>query len=343
MKTFEVGAGLLPVVAYGDSMGLPFEAQKPIKNGSLTELPSLIYNKFLDIPVELRGSKGIWSDDTHLSLASAKSLIRSNGFDLADQALAHVEAYRHVQGANEDGDFIPPIVTLERNNGFGGSTVRSIGRLSIGVDPLYSGEVNGGGNGVLMKLAPLVFWQRTTGVEAEIAQKQIVEFTKMTHNSDDAVVCSLVHADVLGDLLTAGQSETDDTLQDLYQRAITRAETYELALGAAPNTSSVLKRLHSMGGISRSKVLLAAEKGGFYAPETLLMAYGSFLIEPEFPASVHRAAELGGDSDSIASIVATMSLFYSGEITRPDDMDSVFAVERLQRVSRELAGFALQH
>jgi ADP-ribosylglycohydrolase len=323
---------------------LPFEAQKPSKKGSITELPPILFNKFLDIPSELRGTKGIWSDDTHLSLASTISLIRSGGFDLNDQARAHIDAYRHVQGINEDADFVPPIVTLERNNGFGGSTVRSIGRLSMGIDPLFSGELNGGGNGVLMKLAPLVYWQHVAGIDGEAAEKQIIAFTKMTHNSDDAVVCSLVHAAILNDLLMIESDEqANGMFISLYGRAVTLAEKYEAALDTSAATSTVLKRLLRSGKITRKKVLGAAEKGGFYAPETLLMAYGSFLIEPEFPASVHRAAELGGDSDSVASIVATMSLFYQGTIRHPNDMRSIFAIERLERISVELAQAALQN
>lgn len=342
MKASEVGANLLPTVAYGDSTGLPFEAQKPVKKGSITKLPSIIYNKFLDIPAELRGTKGIWSDDTHLSLASALSLVRADGFDLQDQAEAHVEAYRHTQGAQENSDLVPPIVTLERNNGFGGSTVRSIGRLSMGVDPLYSGEINGAGNGVLMKLAPLVYWQHVTGTETALSQQQIIEFTKMTHNSDEAVVCSLVHADTLCDLLGAEGVDANE-LSGLYAKAIARALRYEAGLGAPPATSDVLKRLPKNGNITRKKILRAAEKGGFYAPETLLMAYGAFLVEPTFPRSVYRAAELGGDSDSVASIVATMSLFYRGESHMPDDMASIFAIERLQRISGQLALVALRY
>jgi ADP-ribosylglycohydrolase len=71
------------------------------------------------------------------------------------------------------------------------------------------------------------------------------------------------------------------------------------------------------------------------------MAYGSFLLEDQFPQSVFRAVELGGDSDSIGSIVATMSAFLHGEPRFPEDYRKVFARERLERISKQLAAAAL--
>lgn len=344
MKIFEVGAELLPTIAYGDALGLPYETKDATKAGSITGLGSIRSNTYLDVPPHLRGNRGIWSDDTHLSLATTMSLVRSDGFDIADIAQAHIDAYRHVQGDVQNPDLVPPIVTLERKNGYGGSTVRSIGRLSIGIEPQYSGEPGGPGNGVLMKLAPLAYWQYVASVDPIQAEEQVIAYTVMTHDSPVAVVSSLVHRAILTDLLAMNPHTTggESQLTPLYAQAIAYAEQYETLLGVKPETSEVLKRLDGTKKIKRKDILQAAEKGGFYAPETLLMAYGSFLLESSFPNAAYRTAELGGDSDSTASIAATLALFYWGKKEKPHDMHEVFAIERLERISQQLAEFSLR-
>jgi ADP-ribosylglycohydrolase len=68
----------------------------------------------------------------------------------------------------------------------------------------------------------------------------------------------------------------------------------------------------------------------------LVVLRGDFCL----PESVFRAVELAGDSDSIGSIVATMSTFLHGEVKFPSDYEKVFARERLERLSRRFAAAA---
>lgn len=343
---------LLPVIAYGDACGLPFEAKGPQPEGSITELPPITHNKYLEIPEALKGQAGIWSDDTHLSLASALSLCRAGGFDLADQGYVQTTAYEHATGSELDSNLIPPVIATRRN-GFGRSTRRSFERLNEGVQPDKSGESGGAGNGVLMKIAPLVYWQMASMLDGDTAERQLTEFTRMTHDSPEAVVSSLVHAVVLKQLLMHDTEEAKGRLartpeqefRRIYTDAIYGARLFEDDFpDERPSVSETLGRIaHDLdspeGHFSRDHILSRIEGkngGGFYAPETLMMAYGSFAIENRFPQSVYRAAELGGDADSIASIVATMSLFFHGKVEEPEDMEKVFAIDRLRRVSAKL-------
>jgi ADP-ribosylglycohydrolase len=344
MKLQTTGESLLPAVAYGDATGLPFETKAAMPVGSIEALPSLIENTFLTIPEDQRDTVGIWSDDSHLSLASALSLIRSGGFDLHDQALAQVEAYAHVQGDQSNPDLIPPIVTADRKNGYGGSTVKSLGRLARGISPYESGEQDGAGNGVLMKLAPLVYWQATRHVNGPEAIQQVTDFTRMTHAAPEAIVSSQVYRSTLLRLLEWGYDKDDPA--GFYADAIADAERFEKVFDPAAKTSTVLKRLEDaivhghQEAFTQEMIVAAAEQKGFYAPETLLMAYASFVLEPDSPQSVYRAAELGGDSDSVASVVAVLSTFNTGRFEAPD-LGEVFAVERLKRVSAELTKLCL--
>ncbi|QRO02306.1 ADP-ribosylglycohydrolase family protein [Archangium violaceum] len=339
MKRHAAGEHLLPAVAYGDAAGLPHEKKPPLRPGSLDRLEDTRTNPYLgEYPA------GTWSDDTHLSLAVALSLIEADGFDLASMARWHVAAYAHVKGASSNPDLVPPIVTVNKNNGWGGSTTQSIERLMRGVEPSASGQEEGAGNGVLMKLAPLVYWQEARSTPLDTAEQQTIALTRMTHAAPEAVVSSLVHRNVLSRLLAMEDgSSSSSAPREILLKAHADALGYERRLDAEPVTSRILRPLTDAlehGPLTREVILAAAPKAGFHAPETLVMAYGAFLLENRFPESVFRAVELGGDSDSIGSIVATMSTFLHGEVKFPSDYEKVFARERLERLSRRFAAAA---
>ncbi len=334
MKSFDAGNNLLPAIAYGDACGLPFETRPANPEVVISGLSSIKANDYLDIPVELKGKTGIWSDDTHLSLATTLSLLNSSGFDLDDIAKHHVVAIDNVRGLRADSDFTPPIVTESKRNGYGKSTIESIDRIAEGVDPRVSGNKNGTGNGVLIKMAPLVLWALANG-SSEITDDNIVEYTKMTHAATETVVASLVHRNVLESLYY-------ETLEDkqVYDYAFEEAIRYENKFDEQKRAvSNVLGRFIGRR-ITHKEIIDRLDdkgRGGLYAPETLMMAYGSFYLESNFPDSVYRAVELGGDTDSVASIVGAMSVFKDGKVDFPKDIEEVFAIDRIRRISAKLA------
>ncbi len=353
MKIQAVGENLLGAIAYGDAAGLPYETKPHQTEGSVTELPPLTSNPFLDVPAELKDARGVWSDDTHLSLASVLSLIRYGGFDLEDQALAHIQAIEHVRGSDELAELVPPIVTESRRNGYGRSTMRSVERLQEGMHPTESGEAGGAGNGVLMKLAPLVYYQYARDTDPDAAFRQVEQFTRMTHDSDDAVVSSQIHRVMLTQLMSIDPNDPDALkyLLGFYYDATYLADAFEGYLPNATATSEWLRRLRDSlnlgepAELDRATILdsVSGEKGGgFFAPETLMMAYGSFLREPHYPECVYRAVELGGDTDSIASIVGSMAVCLWGDVPRPADEEHIFAGDRLREVSTALTQVALK-
>ncbi len=346
-----VGQNLLPAIAYGDAAGLPFENQPPQKPGSINGLKDVTEN-----PLVGRYPAGTWSDDTHLSLATALSLINFNGFSLAAQAESHIIAYEHVNGSKSREDYIPPIVTEGKLQGWGPSTTESISKLKAGVSPLKSGKEGSTGNGVLMKMAPLVFWHAARDTSHMEVNAECIKFTKMTHDTREAMICSLVHAQMLRWLINEDSDNFDPV--DFYSKAYTAAHFYDAryytkSIDDEPShktednpraTSGALWRIYEFiisGTLEPEDIVEKAQSNGFTASETLMMAYGSFVLEQTFPGSVYRAVELGGDADSIGSIVSTMSLFLSGGFKKPADYEKLFAIERLERISEQLAEIAL--
>lgn len=212
-----------------------------------------------------------------------------------------------------------------------------------GIEPADSGEPEGGGNGVLMKLAPLAYWQHVQGMVKSRAAKDITELTRMTHRAPEATVASLAHPDVLKGLMRLGIN-IEPEIEAVIEQAAHNAVMYEQKLTVDAITSVFLGNLVDVvkrGDLTPETIVALAPGGGFYAPETLVMAYGSFLRENTFPYSAYRAVELGGDTDSIASIVASMSVCVYGDVEIPHDIDLLFDFPRLTAASHHLARVAM--
>lgn len=328
----KVGEDLLPGVAYGDAAGLPVEAwpAERIKE-TYSSLDRLIPTKSNPY---FRGQHepGTWSDDTQLSVAVAEALIDSDVFDLNAQATAHIQAYQQADKSPKPRENWPI--------GWGKSTTRSVRRLMDGVHPLNSGEVDGGGNGVLMKMAPLVFWHKASSSFRAQAYWQLDELTRMTHNSPEAIIASRIHADVLSDLLSEnGQIRK---AADLGAFALGQAILHEAHFGFEGLVSEGLKYLTERVPDS-DRILDATDGNGLYCPQTLAMTYGAFMMGGNFTDRVYGAVNLGGDTDSTAAIVAAMSVFADRKIHPiPEDFEQVKELDRLKTLSRQLAVAALR-
>ena len=318
---------ILPAIAYGDAAGLPVEAmsagQISENYGRITELqaPS-------DHPFFPGSARGTVSDDTQLSLAVAESLIRTGGFSLKSLAAGHIAAYRQ---APRTAEGVPC--------GWGGSTVRAVERMISGVSPRESGEKDKAGNGVVMKMAPLVVWQVLGEVDKRTRRGQYDLLTNMTHNSEIARICTRLHGEVLSALLegrTVSES-ADRFIQTLAVNDFSKeSELIHRAIYSPCQTDEELAERYAAGK--------SGTDYGFYAPETLAMAYDIFLgAGGDMQAAVYRAVNLGGDSDSTASIVAAMIACQSGGAYKePPDMESVQGIEQLRTVSAQLAEAALR-
>lgn len=129
MKNMQfIGESLLPVVAYGDAAGLPFETKESQDIPPINGLHAIEGNVYIG-----EHPAGTWSDDTHLSIAVARGLIDANGFSIVSQAATHIAALKHIDtGVANNPDYIPAIQTNGQKTGWGGSTKRSVERLAEG-------------------------------------------------------------------------------------------------------------------------------------------------------------------------------------------------------------------
>lgn len=328
----DVGKQLIPALAYGDAAGLAGEgmsaAQIHKKFGTITGLiaPSGRFH-YADKPA------GTWSDDTQLSLAVARSLITSDGFDLRSQADELISTYRQTPLIEHQGKKMPL--------GWGGNTTGSVLRLIDGVPPESSGQPGAKTNGVLMKLAPLIYWHYARGTSAEQRYEQLDLLTRMTHDSLVTALCSRVHADVLFGCLNMRFSV--GVPGDFGRFAVRRAQFHEklLDLDADPPLSQALEYLTSLEDIGPAEILASTDQKGFDAPQTLAIAYGAFLAGLDYTGRVYAGVNLGGDSDSIASIAGTMSLFYDKVADLPEDITLLQYYPALRQLSAEFTAAVL--
>ena len=202
-----------------------------------------------------------------------------------------------------------------------------------------SGEKDKAGNGVVMKMAPLVVWQVLGEVDKRTRRGQYDLLTNMTHNSEIARVCTRLHGEVLSALLE-GRTVSEAADSFIRNLAVNNfSKESELLHRAVYNPCQTDEELAERYAAGKS-----GTDYGFYVPETLAIAYDIFLgVGGDMQAAVYRAVNLGGDSDSTASIVAAMIACQSGGVYKePPDMESVQGIEQFRTVSTQLAEAALR-
>ncbi len=187
---------LLPATAYGDAAGLPVEtwsaARIKAEFDEVKELLPTRYNPFYVREFEA----GTWSDDTQLSLAVARAIIKANGFDMRVIADEHVVEYNQTpQITKPSGQCV--------KRGWGGSTTYAVERYIDGTPIDQCGQPDGSGNGVIMKMAPLALWLIAQEIPREEVYPLLDQFTSFAHDSVVARVATRTHFDVLNHLARA--------------------------------------------------------------------------------------------------------------------------------------------
>jgi ADP-ribosylglycohydrolase len=330
----KVGERLLPSIAYGDAMGLPTETKSADEiralYGYIDRLVPPQFNPYY--PGEFPA--GTTSDDTQLSVVVAEALMEADGFDISSQVAGHLKVYRETpRTLNHKGEWSV--------RGWGGSTTASMERLAAGISPAKSGEKEGAGNGVLMKLSPLVYWQVARGVDQLQRRREYDQLTTMTHDSNIARACTRLHGEVLHDLLT----------NPLVEMSAFRARGLEVLAGEPhADPKGRIDRALRFPTASLTQLVGRYAYGqpsghyGFFVPNTVAMAYDVFAAaDGDYQRAVEYAVNLGGDTDSIASIVGSMCNARSaGEFVLPADIETVSELPRLSKLSAEFARLSLK-
>ncbi|MDH5623604.1 MAG: ADP-ribosylglycohydrolase family protein [Candidatus Bathyarchaeota archaeon] len=238
---------------------------------------------------------GSWTDDTHMMIGVAESLIANKGFDGSHMAQIFIKNYER-----------------EPWRGYASGPPRVFRWIKLGVawneaaKRLFSGA-GSYGNGAAMRVAPVgVFYHKNLEQLRSVAYNQ----SRITHAHELGMEGATIQACAVALAVTADPSSEldshrflrklkDFTPNELYKRKLERA--WEL-LG------------------EKNKVKVARELGnGVEAYNSVLTAIYCFLRNwVSFEDSVLYAVSLGGDTDTIGAMTGAISGAFHGVEAIPE-------------------------
>lgn len=307
--------------ALGDSLGMPVEGWK---HGQISKYTLMAFGKKgINEPIEpedlyrvMRDSeknlpkndefgrlrywsankkRGMWTDDTILTLAIAESIATTKELNLKDIAKAHVDAFTAR---------LLPDGTVE--GGFGRTTSDAINELINGSLPSNSAVGRGNGNGPAMKMAPVGMF-----MEASKAYNRGLNFAEnvglMTHLDSRSVLSGVIQAQAIYSLLL------DIPKSEFLSECILTASKFE-----QPLTGDELKAddgfysdrfiwMNDLAVLSDDEAYQALG-GGFEVYTSVPHAYFMFLRYWDDPLTgLLKLVNYGGDSDTTGAIYGALA------------------------------------
>jgi ADP-ribosylglycohydrolase len=248
------------------------------------------------------------SDDTELTLATCEAIIRA-------RAVTPELVAEHLLDAFLAG----------RLRGIGSSTLKAMRDLAAGAHWALAGARGeyAAGNGAAMRAAPLAFVLDPDDARSRTTLRDIA---RITHHSDEAYVGALAVV-VAVRLALGGRWATPTALSEV--------------ANALPEYSAVRERLEEVAAADCSTAELAARHGssGWVVDSVPLALHAAWRVATEPLEIVLQAAiEVGGDTDTVASIAGQIAGAHVGRSAMPDELLS--AVRGIESVTEIATRFA---
>lgn len=242
-------ANCLLAGAAGDCIGGPFEGGP----GQLVGIPDTAWKI---------------SDDTVLSVATARAALATMAVDPAAVAASFVEEF--------SSNGIP---------GMGASTLKAMRDLQAGAHWALAGRKgeHAAGNGAAMRIAPLAFF---LDADEPAHRRTIRDVCRITHHNDEAYVAALAVLRAM-QLPTGSNDAVAAVASDLPD---TKVRDVLIALTQLPDDATV-KQAAAVTGTSG------------YAPESVPLAVFIATTANSLESGILSAVGCGGDTDTIASMV----------------------------------------
>jgi len=298
--------GSLLGVAIGDTLGHPFEGI----------LRKEIHSNFEDFEQFINNNRKLfttYTDDTQLTIRTAKALVQGNGFNIDNFIREYVLWL-------ED----PPI-------GPGYGCISSIRKLKYGI-PWQKAASNSGGNGTVMRIAPigLFYSKNLKGLKTSAIKSSII-----THSHPAASAGAIVIARAIAFLMDKSP-ETSFSIDDFFDVIISsisgsQEEIWEEFIEILNKLKSNLDMPIEAGLIKFSQV--GAKSPYFieqylgqafvhpYALSTVICSIFIFLKKlSSFQDCIFELATAGGDSDTVGAIGGSLAGVYFGYKNIPGDL-----------------------
>ena len=331
--------GMFLGIAIGDALGMPVEqwTLEEIKqqHGRVEDYLDPGNHKWFS--GKLR--KGMWTDDTQLTLVMAESLIAQGKIDMKDLAKRHVKA-------------------LEQTDvGWGGSTRDAVKRLQGGMSwvdsgfpckPTTAGKPGYGmGNGVVMKIAPVAAYiaahyekpiqpRVSTG---ELVEKQ-VEITCMTHHTRMAFSATHAHTHAIYYCLRTHKGFSRAVFKMRVRMMSAMADRPILDPGGFetdrfPDRMIELEK-EDWTKKSAKEISDAFGQGTSYVYNSLPFSYAFFLKAPDSIETLYEVVSAGGDTDSNGSIVGGLLGALNGKSIFPKHpVDGLWQKDRILETAKK--------
>ena len=294
----------------GDGLGMPVETFTPEK---ITEKYGITRVTEYLVPTGHKWfdgrQAGTTTDDAQLTLAVAEGLIES-GFNMDVQAKKHIEAFQ---------------VTTA---GWGRTTKTAIRNLQNGAGWQKSG-INGVGNGVAMKIAPVgaylrAFVDRGPQDKENKSEKLqegfefVRDLTLMTHRSRN-VLCSTV-----GMVVAFYKCLEDDfDVNTLPGYILKMSKAAKGWITGGEEEDDVVERFELLpehGEYNAEKLIAEFGGGSCYCYNSIPFALMFFLNNPHSIDALYDVVSAGGDADTNGSMVGALLGALNGEEIFPQHL-----------------------
>ncbi len=292
--------GMLVGVAIGDALGLPVEAltrsEISTQFGSVRGYASPQSNRFLEGKMT---SPGSCSDDTQLTLAVANGLA-SAGEGLNIKQVVERIIEQHVIAFRKTAD------------GWGDSTIRGVAAVAGATIPApkwTSPGNTGKGNGICMKVGPLAPYAIRHGWESPQLADCLEQLCSFTHPSSLAVASGLAQVQALMYCLTHHNENFDATkfIADLEASCMVGERYFRHKDDEeGDRLSSRFASLHDASKWDDERLINEFGGGSSYVYNSLPFSHAIFLSNPFDINTLYRAVNIGGDTDSNASMVGAL-------------------------------------
>ena len=315
--------GCLIGVAIGDTLGHPFE-------GMLREQ---IYSRFSDFKEFITSNNKLfntYTDDTQLTLHTAKALIQGSGFNTDDIIREYVEWL-------ED----PPI-------GPGYGCISSIQKLKYGISWKKAAS-NSGGNGTAMRVSPIgLFYSKDT----KNLKKFVLQSSIITHSHPAASAGAIVIASAIAFLIDKTK-ETEFSVDEFFNVIISsisdsREEIWDEFI-------EILNKVKNSLNISLEAGLIKFSQVGVKSPYFIEDYLGKAFVHPytlstvacaififlknlnSFEECIFQLAAAGGDCDTVGAIGGSLAGVYFGMDNIPPDLIQLVRDNKsILKISEEL-------
>jgi len=315
--------GTLLGVTIGDTLGHPFEGK----------IRSEIYSYFDDFEEFIQSNKRLfntYTDDSQLTLHTAEALIQGNGFNIENFIREYIKWL-------DD----PPI-------GPGYGCISSIRKLKYGI-PWQEAASNSGGNGTVMRVAPIgLFYCKNL----EALKNAAIKSSIITHSHPAASAGAIVIARAIAFLIDKNP-EVGFSIDDFFN-AITNSisnsqeEIWEEFI-------KILNKLKSNLDLPIESGLIKFSQIGVKSPYFIEEFLGQAFVHPytistvvcslfiflnrltSFKECIFELATAGGDSDTVGAIGGSLAGVYFGLKQIPNDLIKlVNKNKKVMKISQEL-------